>query len=91
MGSKHRLVPHLAEVFAELGGSTALDAFSGSGVVAYLLKTLGYRVTANDFLNFPAIIARGDGRQPHSQAGTGRHRQDMRPGGGQPRLHPADV
>jgi hypothetical protein len=58
MGSKYRLVPHLAGVFAEVGGATALDAFSGSGVVSYLLKTLGYQVTANDFLNFPAVIAR---------------------------------
>jgi adenine-specific DNA-methyltransferase len=58
MGSKYRLVPYLAEVFTELGGQTALDAFSGSGVVSYLLKTLGYRVTANDFLTFPSAIAR---------------------------------
>ena len=58
MGSKYRLVPHLAEVFAEVGGQTALDAFSGSGVVSYLLKTLGYQVAANDFLAFPAVIAR---------------------------------
>ena len=58
MGSKYRLVPHLAEVFAEVGGVTALDAFSGSGVVSYLLKTLSYQVTANDFLSFPAVIAR---------------------------------
>ena len=53
MGSKYRLVPHLAEAFAEVDGAAALDAFSGSGVVSYLLKTLGYQVTANDFLNFP--------------------------------------
>jgi adenine-specific DNA-methyltransferase len=58
MGSKYRLARHLAEVFTELGGATALDAFSGSGVVSYLLKTLGYRVTANDFLTFPSVIAR---------------------------------
>jgi adenine-specific DNA-methyltransferase len=57
MGSKYRLVPHLAQVFAELGGRTALDAFSGSGVVSYLLKALGYQVTSNDFLTFPSIIA----------------------------------
>jgi DNA adenine methylase/adenine-specific DNA-methyltransferase len=57
MGSKYRLIPQLAEVFAEVGGSTALDAFSGSGVVAYTLKALGYQVTTNDFLNFPSIIA----------------------------------
>lgn len=58
MGSKYRLVPHLAAAFADLGGGTALDAFSGSGVVSYLLKALGYRVTANDFLTFPSVIAR---------------------------------
>jgi adenine-specific DNA-methyltransferase len=58
MGSKYRLVPHLAGVFAEAGGRTALDAFSGSGVVSYLLKALGYQVTANDFLTFPSVIAR---------------------------------
>lgn len=66
MGSKYRLVPQLAEVFAGLGGNLggglggggrALDAFSGSGVVAYTLKALGYAVTANDFLAFPAVIA----------------------------------
>src|SRR5262249_9691898 len=50
--------PHLAAVFAELGGGTALDAFSGSGVVSYLLKNLGYQVAANDYLNFPTVIAR---------------------------------
>ena len=58
MGSKYRLVPYLTQVFSELGGQTALDAFSGSGVVSYLLKTLGYPVTANDFLTFPTVIAR---------------------------------
>src|SRR6266536_749742 len=58
MGSKYRLIPHLAGVFAEVGGRTALDALSGSGVVSYLLKMLGYEVTANDFLTFPAVIAR---------------------------------
>jgi adenine-specific DNA-methyltransferase len=57
MGSKYRLIPHLARAFADLGGVTALDAFSGSGVVSYLLKTCGYQVTSNDFLAFPAVIA----------------------------------
>jgi len=56
MGSKYRLVPHLAGLFAELGGATALDAFAGSGVVSYTLKALGYRVTANDFLHFSGAV-----------------------------------
>ncbi|MCV7125339.1 DNA adenine methylase [Mycobacterium lacus] len=58
MGSKYRLLPHLERVFAQIGGTTAVDGFSGSGVVSYLLKAQGYRVTANDFLNFPATVAR---------------------------------
>lgn len=58
MGSKYKLVPYLADVFSELGGRTALDAFSGSGVVGYTLKALGYAVTTNDFLIFPTAISR---------------------------------
>lgn len=58
MGSKYKLVPTLSGIFTSLGGETALDAFSGSGVVAYLMKAQGYAVTTNDFLNFPATIAR---------------------------------
>jgi DNA adenine methylase/adenine-specific DNA-methyltransferase len=57
MGSKYKLLPHLAEVFAEVGGQTALDAFSGSGVVSYLLKRQGFSVTANDMLEFPGALA----------------------------------
>lgn len=44
------------EVLSELRFESALDEFSGSGCVAYLLKALGKRVTANDFLNFSATI-----------------------------------
>jgi adenine-specific DNA-methyltransferase len=58
MGSKYRLLPHLERVFAQIGGTTAVDAFCGSGVVSYLLKAQGYQVTANDFLTFPTVIAR---------------------------------
>lgn len=57
MGSKYRLLPHLAEVFDEVGGTTALDAFSGSGVVSYLLKHQGFSVHSNDYLSFPGTIA----------------------------------
>lgn len=57
MGSKYKLLPRLADVFAEVGGRTALDAFSGSGVVAYLLKRQGFAVTANDMLEFPGTLA----------------------------------
>lgn len=58
MGSKYQLLPHLERVFADLGGQTAIDAFSGSGVVSYLLKAQGFSVTSNDFLTFPGMISR---------------------------------
>jgi adenine-specific DNA-methyltransferase len=65
MGSKYRLVPHLAALFDELHGRTVLDAFSGSGVVAYLLKALGCSVTTNDFLAFPTVIAQATVENQH--------------------------
>lgn len=65
MGSKYRLLPHLERVFADLGGSTAVDAFSGSGVVSYLLKAQGFQVRSNDFLSFPAMIARATVENSH--------------------------
>jgi DNA adenine methylase/adenine-specific DNA-methyltransferase len=58
MGSKYRVIPYLVGIFSELSFESALDAFSGSGVVSYALKVMGKAVTANDFLNFPATIAR---------------------------------
>lgn len=58
MGSKYRVVPHLAGIFADLCFDRALDAFSGSGVVAYALKEMGKEVVANDFLSFPSTVAR---------------------------------
>ncbi|MGH2800378.1 MAG: DNA adenine methylase [Thermoleophilaceae bacterium] len=57
MGSKHRLAPRLAQVFMSLPPGAAVDAFSGSGVVAYTLKATGRSVLANDHLAFAAAIA----------------------------------
>ncbi len=57
MGSKHRLLPWIASVLDDIEFETALDAFSGSGCVAYLLKALGKEVHTNDFLNFSCQIA----------------------------------
>ena len=48
----------IAQAFADVGGDTALDAFSGSGVVSYLLKHQGYAVHSNDYLGFPGVVAR---------------------------------
>ena len=57
MGSKYRLLPWLHSVLAGIEFSSAFDAFSGSGCVAYLLKCMGKRVLTNDFLVFAYQIA----------------------------------
>ncbi len=41
MGSKFRLLPWIHDTFRGLDFETATDVFSGSGVVAYLLKAMG--------------------------------------------------
>ncbi|WP_332910899.1 DNA adenine methylase [Algoriphagus boritolerans] len=58
MGSKYKLIPWLHETFSELEFDSALDAFSGSGVVSYLLKSMGKEVHSNDFLTFSATITK---------------------------------
>src|SRR5437764_1126126 len=57
MGSKHRLLPWIHGVLRNLTFDTAADPFVGSGCVAYLLKAMGKRVVASDFLNFPTVLA----------------------------------
>ena len=52
MGSKHAILPFLYDNLKNIKFKTALDAFSGSGSVGYLLKCMGKSVTCNDFLNF---------------------------------------
>ena len=49
MGSKHRLLPWLHEILSDYRFKTALDPFSGSGAVSYLLKCMGKRVTSPKF------------------------------------------
>ncbi len=59
MGSKHKLLPWIYEVTSGIQFDSALDAFSGSGAVSYLLKSMGKSVHSNDFLNFASTIASG--------------------------------
>jgi adenine-specific DNA-methyltransferase len=56
MGSKFRLLPWIHDTFQEFDFETATDAFSGSGVVSYLLKGMGKQVWANDTLAFPSVL-----------------------------------
>jgi adenine-specific DNA-methyltransferase len=64
MGSKFRLLPWIHEVLSQIDFDTALDAFSGSGCVGYMLKAMGKEVTCNDFLNFSATIAKATVENP---------------------------
>ncbi len=57
MGSKHRLLAWIHSVLRTLDFETAADPFVGSGCVAYLIKAMGKRVRASDFLKFPTVIA----------------------------------
>ena len=49
-GSKRKLLGWIAETIKDLSFESALDAFGGTGSVAYLLKTQGKQVTYNDTL-----------------------------------------
>ena len=58
MGSKNRLLPWIHEVLNALDFESAADPFLGSCCVAYLLKSMGKRVSGSDFLNFPSVLAK---------------------------------
>lgn len=58
-GSKFKLLSELARQFEKLDFHTALDAFAGSGSVAYLLKSQGKQVTGNDYLRCNALTLQG--------------------------------
>jgi len=51
-GSKAKLVDWIWEQIADLDFTTCLDAFGGTGAVAYRLKQAGKCVTYNDLLRF---------------------------------------
>ena len=51
-GSKSKLVDWIWEQIADLDFVTCLDAFGGTGAVAYKLKQARKRVTYNDVLRF---------------------------------------
>lgn len=58
MGSKTRLLPWIFQALSQVDFESALDPFSGTGCVSYLLKSMGRRVVAADFLNFTSTVAR---------------------------------
>lgn len=57
-GSKRKILTELAAVFGRLPFNTALDLYSGSGMVTLLLRHLGKQVDANDFQLFNQAVSR---------------------------------
>ncbi len=55
-GSKLKLLEWIWDSLRTLEFDTALDAFGGTGCVAYLLKAHGKAVTYNDYLRFNHLI-----------------------------------
>ena len=58
MGSKNKISKNLYKVFSEIDFKSALDLFSGSGAVSYLLKSMGKKVMSNDYMFFSSIISK---------------------------------
>lgn len=50
MGSKRKLLPPIWEAVERFNPKSAIDLFSGSGVVSYMLKAQGLRVISNDYM-----------------------------------------
>ena len=58
MGSKYKMLPFLWDSIKDLDFKTAIDAFSGSGCVSYMLKQKGIEVYSNDFMSFSSNITK---------------------------------
>lgn len=57
-GSKRKILSSLKSVLNKYEFSTAMDLFSGSGSVSYLLRTMGKNVVSNDYLKYNANTSR---------------------------------
>lgn len=55
-GSKRKMLPWLYECLKGYEFHSVLDAFGGSGMVSYLFKMMGKKVTYNDIFRFNQII-----------------------------------
>jgi len=58
MGSKNKLLKEIWSVVSQFEFDTAIDLFSGSGVVGYMLKTHGKAIISNDYMVMSATFAK---------------------------------
>ena len=58
MGSKSKLLSEIWGVASEFQFDTAVDLFSGSGIVGYMFKAQGKRVISNDYMAMSATFTK---------------------------------
>ena len=58
MGSKNKLLRDIWNVASQFKFETAVDLFSGSGIVGYMFKAQGKRVISNDYMTMSACFTK---------------------------------
>jgi DNA adenine methylase len=58
MGSKNKLLTEIWAVASQFDFETAIDLFSGSGIVGYMFKSHGKAVVSNDYMAMSATFAK---------------------------------
>ena len=58
MGSKRKLLREIWQVASRFDFDSAIDLFSGSGIVGYLFKSMGKVVTSNDYMAMSAVFSK---------------------------------
>lgn len=58
MGSKNKLLSEIWAVASQFEFDTAIDLFSGSGIVGYMLKSHGKAVVSNDYMSMSSTFAK---------------------------------
>ena len=58
MGSKSKLLTDIWSVASNFEFESALDLFSGSGIVGYMFKSQGKKVVSNDYMAMSAVFAK---------------------------------
>ena len=58
MGSKNKLLSEIWAVASQFEFETAIDLFSGSGIVGYMLKSHGKAVVSNDYMAMSATFSK---------------------------------
>ena len=58
MGSKRKLLPNIWDIASQFDFNSAVDLFSGSGIVGYMFKAEGKRVVSNDYMAMSATFSK---------------------------------